>query len=210
MNYRVIEYDSWPRRGMFEFFASADQPFYNLGYRLDVTKVYNFAKKNDVSFYLTLTYLVTKAINSVEAFRYAIIDGEIVLFDELIPSFTDLRPGSEHFHIVTMPCEGGIIEFCRAAKKRSMEQDGIIDQTMQGKNLIYISSVPWLDLTALSNERHFDRDDAIPRIAWGRFVDDGCGHKELGMTMELNHRFIDGFYIGKFNAELCRLIDALE
>lgn len=210
MNYKVIDYESWPRREMFEFFASANQPFYNLAYRLDVTNVYNFAKKNSVSFYLTLTYLVTKAINSVEAFRYARIDGQIVLFDELMPSFTDLRPGSERFHIVTLPCEGSIIEFCREAKRRSEAQKGIIDMSMEGQNLIYISSVPWVDLTALSHERRFDPDDAIPRVAWGKFVDDGTGRKELGMTMELNHRFIDGYYIGKFNEELCRLIDSLE
>ena len=40
-------------------------------------------------------------------------------------------------------------------------------------------------------------------------VDDGSGRKELGMTLELNHRFIDGYHVGQFNAELCRFLEAL-
>lgn len=119
MNYRVIDYESWPRREKYEFFCAADQPFYNLGYRLNVTNAYSFAKKNGVSFYMVLTYLVTKAINSVEAFRCARLDGQIVLFDELMPSFTDLKPGSDSFHIVTMPAGDDILAFCREAKRRS-------------------------------------------------------------------------------------------
>lgn len=79
MDYKVIDYASWPRREMYEFFSAADQPFYNVAFRLDVTRAYNFAKENSLSFYMVMTYLVTKAINSVEAFRYAKLDGEIVL-----------------------------------------------------------------------------------------------------------------------------------
>ena len=183
---------------MYEFFSAADQPFYNVAFRLDVTRAYNFAKENSLSFYMVMTYLVTKAINSVEAFRYAKLDGEIVLFDSLMPSFTDLKPGAEQFHIVTMPCEGGIAEFCREAKRRSLEQDCFIDMSMEGKNLIFISCLPWLDITSLSHERTFDPDDAIPRVAWGRFVDDGSGRKVLGMSLEVNHRFIDGYHISQF------------
>lgn len=210
MNYRIVDYENWPRREMYEFFCAADQPFYNVAYRLDVTNVYDFSKENGVSFYLALTYLVTRALNSVEAFRYAKLDGRIVLFDELMPSFTDLRPGEELFHIVTMPCRGDILEFCREAKRRSLAQDCLIDTSMECNNLIYISCVPWLDITAMSHERRFDPDDAIPRVAWGKFVDDGSGRKVLGMTLELNHRFVDGYYIGKFNAELCTLIEFLK
>ena len=105
---------------------------------------------------------------------------------------------SELFRIVTVPCEGSVVEFCREAKRRSEAQRSFIDMDAERQNLIYISSLPWLDLTALSNERHFDPDDAIPRVAWGKFVDDGSGRKELGMSLEVNHRFIDGCHISQF------------
>lgn len=185
--YEIIDYTTWRRRELFEFFSAADQPFYNLAYRLDVTR----------------------AINSVEAFRYAKLNGEIVLFRERVPSFTDMSADSELFRIVTVPCEGSVVEFCREAKRRSEAQRGFIDMDAEGQNLIYISSLPWLDLTSLSHERHFDPDDAIPRVSWGKFTDDGSGRKILGMTLELNHRFVDGYHVALFDAELRRLIAEL-
>lgn len=62
MDYKAIDYASWPRREMYEFFSAADQPFYNVAFRLDVTRAYNFAKEHSLSFYMVMTYLVTKAI----------------------------------------------------------------------------------------------------------------------------------------------------
>ena len=58
-----------------------------------------------------------------------------------------------------------------------------------------------MDLTALTNERGDDRDDAIPRIAWGKFVEEG-GRLMLGMSVEVNHRFVDGADIGAFVGRL--------
>lgn len=104
---RKVNKDTWSRREIFDFFSKISNPFYSVTFSVDVTEVYACAKRSGLSFYYALVYLVTKAINSVEAFRYGIVDGELVLFDERSPSFTDLKKSSESFHIVTMPCVGG-------------------------------------------------------------------------------------------------------
>ena len=75
-------------------------------------------------------------------------------------------------------------------------------------DLIYISCTPWFDLTGCTNERDFDRDDNIPRITWGRYGEEN-GRKKLGMSVEVNHRFIDGLHLGKFYEKLQADIDAL-
>ena len=98
-----------------------------------------------------------------------------------------------------------------AAKARSEAQTHFLDQDDKELDaLIYFSCVPWLDLTALTNERDFDRDDNIPRIAWGKYVPDGTGRETLGMSVEVNHRFLDGVHLGKFYQALQASIDALE
>lgn len=177
-------------------------------FNVDVTEAYAYAKRSGLSFYYALVYLVTKAINSVEAFRYAIYDGELVLFDERSPSFTDLKKGSESFHIVTMPCEGDIADFCHDAKRRSAEQTTFLSTDKESADLIYFSCLPWVELTALTNERDFDPDDAIPRISWGKYYERD-GRKILGMSQELNHRITDGVHIGKFVEALQNLISEL-
>lgn len=209
MEYKKLDRESWPRRELFDFFSAVSHPFYSVTFKLDVTNLYSFTKKNSVSFYYALTYLVTKALNSVESFRYALVDGEPVLLSERIPSFTDLHDGSESFHIVTMPCTGDIVRFCREAKRRSLAQTRLIDPEQEGDNLIFVSCLPWIELTSLTNERNFDRDDSVPRVAWGKYRDED-GRKTLGFSMELNHRFVDGVHIGKFSEKLTELINELK
>lgn len=205
---RKIDPNTWSRREIFDFFSKISNPFYSVTFNVDVTEAYAYAKRSGLSFYYALVYLVTKAVNSVEAFRYGIVDGELVLFDERSPSFTDLKKGSESFHIVTMPCEGNIAEFCQEAKRRSAEQTTFLSTDKESADLIYFSCLPWVELTALTNERDFDPDDAIPRISWGKFHERD-GRKILGISLELNHRFTDGVHIGKFADALQNLIEQL-
>ncbi len=198
----------WPRREQFEFFSGVDYPFYSVTFNLDVTGLYRYVKAHGLSFYYALVHLSTRAINSVEAFHYGMEDGQVVRYDRRVPSFTDLRPGSENFHIVEVLTDGTLAEFCAAAKAASAARTGFIDPDSQGEHLIYLSCLPWVDLTAATNERNFDPDDAIPRLTWGKYREEN-GRKVLGYSVDVNHRFIDGLHIGKFAMELERLINEL-
>lgn len=203
-----VSMNDWSRKEVFDFFSPMSQPFFSVTFKQDVTKLYHFAKENDISFYYALTYLCTQAINQVEAFRYLLKDGQLFLSDVRSPSFTDLHPGSEQFHIVTMPCEGDIVSFCRAAREKSRAQTTFIDLTAEADDLIYVSCLPWVELTALTNERDFDKHDSIPRLAWGKY-EELNNRKILHISMELNHRFVDGFHVGKFHEALSNLMESL-
>ena len=209
---RKIDPTTWPRKQVFDFFSGVSNPFYMVTFRLDVTKLKDYTKQRDISFYYALVYLCTKCVNKVEAFHYAIRDGEVFYLEERNPSFTDMKKDSELFHIVTMDCEGSLDEFCREARERSMAQDCFIQAEKETDELIYFSCLPWLDMTAMTNERDLNaptaKDVAIPTIAWGKYVETD-GKFELGMSIEVNHRLIDGYHIGQFAQELEKSIDML-
>ena len=205
---RPVELERWPRREIFEFFSGISHPFYALAFRLDVTALRRYTKVRGLSFYHSMIWLCTRALARVEAFSYAVSDGRVVKLESRRPSFTHLKPGSERFRIVTLPCEGSLEEFCAAAKEKAEKQDFFIDPAGEGIDMIFFSCLPWLDLTALTNERDLDPDDAIPRIAWGKFVEEN-GRLTLGLSVEVNHRFIDGLHIGRFAQELERMIAEL-
>lgn len=173
-----------------------------------MTGLYRYTKARGLSLYYGLIYLSTLAINRVEAFRYALKGGSIILLDERVTSFTDLKKGSDLFHIVTMPSGESLDEFCISAKANSAAQAEFLCMETQGNHLIYFSSLPWVELTSLTNERNFDPDDAVPRLAWGKYRDEN-GRKLLGYSMEVNHRFVDGIHIGAFVTELEKLISEL-
>ena len=201
-------YERWERKELFDFFSGVSDPFYSVSFRLDVTRLYEHCKARGLSFYYALVWLSTKAINETPTFSYALRGGELVRLKERRPSFTDLRKGEERFRIVTMAADGTMEDFCRAAREKSAAQTAFIDMSQEGDDLIFLSCLPWLDLTALTNERDFDPDDAIPRLAWGKYVLRD-GRRELGYSVEVNHRFIDGLHVGRFAERLQALIDAL-
>ena len=205
---RDIDMNTWPRREIYDFFSPISNPFYSVTFTLDVTNLYRYVKERELSFYYALVYLCTQAVNRVEAFLYTIEDGKVRIYDKRQPSFTDLEKGSELFRMVFVPCEGSLDEFCRAAKAKSESQHFFFDPTAETNDLIYFSCLPWMDVTGLTNERNLDPDDAIPRIAWGKYIDLD-GRKQLHISLEINHRLIDGVHLGRFNEELCRLIEAL-
>ena len=204
---QIVDRAAWPRRELFEFFSPMSQPFYSVTFKQDVTRLYAFTKEHHLSFYHSLVYLCTRAVNQVEAFRYALRGKDLVLFDRRSPSFTDLKPGSEQFHIVTLPMEEDLQTFCAAAKAKSAAQTTFLDQE-DSLDLIYFTCLPWVELTALTNERDFDPDDAVPRIAWGKYAQEG-DRKALHISLELNHRFVDGLHVGRFHEALTALIEAL-
>ena len=205
---RRIELDTWDRREIYEFFSPLSNPFYSVSFRLDVTELRRFCRRRELSFYYAMVYLSARAVNDTQAFLYTIRDGEVFLLDRREPSFTDRRAGETYFHIVTMPCGGSLEEFCAAAREKSLSQRGFIDPSSESGDLIYFSSLPWLDLTGLTNERELDPDDAIPRIAWGQYVEEN-GRLMLGMSVEVNHRFVDGADIGAFAERLEKSIAEL-
>lgn len=203
-----IDLAVWPRAELFRFFSGVSDPFYSVAFRVDVTNLHSYTRAHGISFYYALCFLVTDAVNAVENFRYTIRGSEVFLLDERVPSFTDLKPGSEQFHIVTLPKRGTLEEFCRMARAKSEAQQTLLDQSGELDDLLYLSCVPWFDLTAATNERDFDKDDNIPRICWGKYVsENSC--EMLGMSVEVNHRFVDGYHLGQFYQKLQKAIDAL-
>ena len=205
---KMIDMATWPRRGIYDYFSGVSNPFYSVTVQLNVTALAAWAKREGLSFYYALVYLCTQAVNQTVAFRYDIREGQVALLDRREPSFTDLKPGAELFHIVTMPAGEDIRAFCREARQKSRAQEVFLDMAAEAGPLIYFSCLPWVELTALTNERDFDRDDTVPRIAWGRYVEQN-GRLKLGLSLEVNHRFIDGLHIGQFVRALEGLIAAL-
>lgn len=205
---KKVDMSTWKRREIFDFFSSVAYPYYSLTFSVDVSRVYGFAKEHGVSFYYCMCWLCTQAVNRVEAFSYFLKDGELYRLDRRHPSFTDMKKGEELFYIVTMPIEEDILSFCRAAAEKSAAQDHFINLNSETDELLYLSCTPTLHISSLTNEHDSGSDDAIPRIAWGKYRDIH-GKKELVLSVEVNHRFIDGYHIGKFAEELEKLIAAL-
>lgn len=194
----IIDKETWPRREHYDFFAPMSDPFYTLTFPVDVTALRAWCRASRQPFYPAMVYAVTKAMEEVDAFHYKDRDGVIVRHDTLVPSFTDLKPGSELFHIVTLEAGEDPADFCRQAKEQSAEQTAFItDGPWDADQLVYFTCLPWFPVTALKNEKDLNPSDSVPRAAWGRWEEQG-DRTSLLVSLELNHRLLDGVHVGKF------------
>lgn len=205
----VIDKAAWPRSAHYDFFSGMSDPFYALTFPVDITPLRAWCRARGLSFYMAMVYGVTKAMERVDAFLYKDRNGVIVKHDRLIPSFTDLRPGSDLFYIVTVEAGEDPEEFCRRAKARSAEQTGFITSGDWAEDeLVYFTCLPWFPVTAFTNERDLNPSDSVPRVSWGRWRQEGDRYL-LDLSLELNHRLLDGVHVGKFHDELTRWINSL-
>ena len=98
-----IDPAQWPRSESFAFFSTLDQPFYSVCFRVDVTALHAYTKANGLSFYHSMVWLATQAVNETQNLRYTLRGGEVHLLPARTPSFTELKKGSEQFRILTVP-----------------------------------------------------------------------------------------------------------
>lgn len=209
---KTIDMKTWDRKEIYDFFSNISDPFYMVSFVADVTELKAFTKRYDCSFYYSLIYLCCKAMSCVENFLYVVNDNQVYMIQQRQPSFTDRKKDSELFHIVYTEMCDDIISFCKSAKEANCSQDYFIDLTKEDNNLAYFSCLPTLRMTALSNE--FDllssnhSLDSVPRFAWGKYEEHN-GRLELTISMEVNHRFIDGIHIEKFAKKLSEMIEEL-
>lgn len=207
----IIDRAIWSREDHYRFFAAMSNPIFALTFPVDVTSLRSYIKARGLSFYTAMVFLVTKSLEDVEAFHLRDRNGTIVRHERLVPSFTDLKPGSDLFHIVTLEAGEDLEDFCRRAKALSSTATGLFVSgpgEWDHDQEVFFTCLPWFPVTGALNERDNDPCDAIPRIAWGRW-EEKDGRTVLSVSLEANHRLVDGVHVGQFYQALERRLAAL-
>lgn len=196
---KIIDLNTWDRTIHYQFFKRMDYPHYNICANIDITHFLKTVKERQIPFYYAMIFAATYAVNDVEAFRYRIRGEQVVLHDMVHPSFTDMDKGSELFKMVTVNMEDSIESFTANAKKKAEGQkDYFVREDVEGRDdLIYITCIPWVSFTSLSHTISFNKDDSVPRIAWGKYFQDG-EKVLLPFSVQAHHSFVDGIHMGKY------------
>lgn len=207
-----IDINNWNRKEHFEFFYRMDYPQYNICMNIDVTRLVAFCKKEKLPFYYSMIHAATKVANEIENFKYRIRDGKVVLHDTIHPSFTqiDESVSADLFKILLVGFKDDIREFVMDAERENANQKSYFDpQKLTGRDdLIYFSCIPWMVFTHVSHPISLNRDDAVPRISWGKYFRDG-DRILLPFSVQVHHALADGLHVGKYVERLQEYISAL-
>ena len=196
--FKEIDIENWDRKDHFHFFKDFDIPFFNITANVDITSLYHQSKKEGFSLYLAYLFHSLKAANTIEAFKYRIIeDGKVICYDLVHPGTTALND-KNIFKYTYLTYQEELLSFIDQAEKdlkTQINRPGLFPNS--GLDIIYYSSIPWVSFTSFQHARKFVKNDCIPRIMFGKFFHENESIK-MPVSVEVSHALMDGYHVGQF------------
>ena len=207
MDYRVIDWEHYPRKAHFEYFSAMADPYAGVTVEVDVTRFLEVCRGAGLPFFLSFLYCAGRAANAVPQLRQRIAEGRPVEFARCDTSHTVLREDGTYSYC-RLDCMQPFEAYLPEAIKRQEEAKlrGDLDDGEDALSLFFVSTLPWVRYTALRQPAPTPAD-SNPRITWGRFAAEG-ERTMMPVTLLVNHALVDGVHIGRFFAALEGELDA--
>jgi len=212
MNYRVIDRETYYRKGVFRHFSEDCKCSTSMTARLDVTALAARSGRTGTKFYINFLYILSKVLNSREDYRM----GYLWQTDELI-CYDVIHPTQYVFHEDTETCTpvytaydpdyatfyaGAAADIERARGTREYLLDAA-----NHPNWFDASYIPWLSYDAMNIELPDGHLFFAPIVNWGRYRNEG-GRLMMPVSVRLNHAIADGYLVANVFRLLQREIDA--
>ncbi len=200
MNATKIDLETWHRKSQYDFFKDFDQPFYNVTVPADISLLHQQIKLQKQPFFLSILHQILKAVHAIPEFKYRLEDNEVYEHHQIDAGVTILLEDNS-FIFCTIQYEKDSTLFLRNAQASIQAQKEAKEFTPhKQKNIIYVSSLPWLSFTGFQHARKTVLDDSIPRFILGKFYEEN-GKVLLPLSTEVHHALADGFHLGQFYKE---------
>jgi chloramphenicol O-acetyltransferase type A len=206
------EFDTsqWNRKKQFELFQTYDDPYFNLTTQLDVSNLYDFTKKNELSFFLTTLFVALETANEFLEFRLRFFKETVVEFNSVNIGSTVLNADNT-FSFAYFERKKSVFEFDSSGKAvLGLEKSNLdFEENKQVFDLIHCSFIPWVNFTSFKHARKKEMDAfGIPKFVFGKYFDDN-ETKKMSFSIEVHHALMDGFHVGKFLEKFQNSLNAL-
>jgi chloramphenicol O-acetyltransferase type A len=190
------------RRDRFDLFDRMDSPALNITFTLELPDFRPWCKEQGLPPFHVLLCAILRAVLKVENFRYRVLDGEVILIDRLVPSYT-VTNQHQDLNFAQFEWSDDVREFVARSLVARDEASNMtaLNETYPGmtprewKEQVFITCIPWLDFTSIQHPTASLASPDIPSIAWGRFRDAPNGRLHLPFSVQAHHGFVDGFHI---------------
>jgi chloramphenicol O-acetyltransferase type A len=196
----LLDIEKWPRKEHFHFFRQFEEPFFGATVEIDCTRAYENSKKLDSSFFIYYLHKTLVAVNTIESFRYRILDDKIYINNTIDASATIGRPdGTFGFSLIEYnPSFAVFKQNALTEIARIQNTTGLFTRTFESDNVIHFSAIPWLNFTSLSHARSYTLPDSCPKISFGKMMVAENGKRTMSMSIHVHHGLMDGMHLGQF------------
>ncbi len=189
------------RKDRFEFFESFENPLLNITFRLETPDFLSYCKAHAFPPFHFFLFHLFQSLSQIDNFRYRIFQKQVIKIDDYVASYTAMGPDNL-FNYTRFKNSSDLREFIRRsveAKKEvetshELKNTGVELPERELKNYVFITSLPWLDFTAIEHPVYKHKSADIPAIAWGKFtVKEGI--LSMPFAVQAHHGFVDAYHI---------------
>ncbi len=210
MNYKIVDLSAWSRGDLFRFYMDQMRIVMSLTVDIDVTPLVRFSKKNRLKFYPSMIWIVSKAVNAHDTFKYGWdAAGNLIQWETISPSYAEFHPEDACFTKLVTPYAEDLLEFhARFLQDRERYRNLRAIVKDQPANHFDVSCLPWVRYSHFDVHVFDSGKFLAPVITWGKYTAEG-GRLAMPLTMNIHHAVADGFHLSRFFQEVQMLIDSL-
>ena len=196
---RKIEFTNPHRRKHFEYFRTMNHPHYSITANMDITRLLEKIKDESLKFTPVMVYQITDTAHQIKPFLQRIRGTEVVEHDYVHPSFSVSTKVSDVFSFCEVKYNGEFKDFYERAIDRIkiMQEDPVFEDEGERDDYLFLSALPWISFTSITHAMHYHPHDCIPRISWGKTIQDG-DKTLMPLSLTGHHALIDGKNMGDY------------
>ena len=200
-NYRIIDKETYYRKGVFRHFTEDCKCSTSVTARVDVTELAEWSKNTGTKFYINFLYLLTKVLNSRDDYRlgYRWQTDELICYDQINPTQYVFHEDTETCTPVYSTYSDDYAVFYRNAledveKAKQTREYGL--DAANHPNWFDASFIPWLSYDSLNIELPDGYLYFAPIVNWGKYREEN-GRLMMPVSVRLNHAIADGYLVAK-------------
>ena len=199
MGYKIINKETYYRKGVFRHFSEDCKCSTSVTARIDVTALVEHSRKTNTKFYINFLYILSKVMNSREDYRMGYLweTNDLICYDVINPTqyvfhddtetctpvYTKYNEDYEIFY------KDALEDVERAKKTREYGLD-----MENHPNWFDASYISWLSYDSLNIELPDGYLFFAPIINWGKYREEG-GRLVMPVSVRLNHAIADGYLV---------------
>lgn len=203
-----IDLTRYSRIGLFNAFKDRQMPCFGVTCNVDITRFRQFIKSRGYRFYISMSYVIARAVNHVPELRHRLINGELHEFERVDPGHTILLPDNTFSFCDSVYFE----EFGKYHDDLARRIEAIRISPDHGTgekhHMFFITNVPWFSFTSISHP-YDEKYSSIPIIAMGRYFEQGS-RLLMPLAIQAHHGLVDGFHLGLYFEHINRVLSEPE
>ncbi len=212
MNYRIIDVETYYRKGVFRHFSEDCRCSTSMTARIDVTALVEHSRRAGTKFYINFLYILSKVLNSREDYRMGYLwqSGELICYDVIHPTqyvfHEDTETCTPVYTVYDPDYETFYANALRDVERAQQTREYGLD-AQNHPNWFDSSYISWLSYDALNIELPDGHLFFAPIVNWGRYRREG-DRLMMPVSVRLNHAVADGYLVAKVFDLLQREIEA--